>query len=184
MTHAAKGQYDMGRLEFHRMKRLSRSRGWLGEGECEEAKAWCQPPGHCEKDNAKQSQPGPPRDCTGTEAGTRQAEASLQKHITEDRGSGIRRSSEAARGVFGRIMEKFFSLQFLEVLHFETEVQSTLEATNRHTHTCTHIHIHTRLLHVHSSLVHKSHLSVSTPAWWDVLLPWNVSPQWSRCEGS
>lgn len=77
--------------------------GW-GRAECEEAKAWCQPAGRREKDGAERSQPG-------TEAGTRQAAASLRKRITEDGAQGTR-SSEAARGVLSRIMKKSFPSSF------------------------------------------------------------------------
>lgn len=44
--------------------------------------------------------------------------------------------------------------QFLEVLHIDAEVQSALEGTNTRMHTRAHTHIHTRLLHVHSLLIH------------------------------
>lgn len=70
-----------------------------------------QPAGHCEEEDAERSQPGPPGDCTGTEAGR----ARLRLHYisaslrTEAQGT---RSSEAARGVFSRIMEKFFPSSF------------------------------------------------------------------------
>lgn len=83
-----------------------------------------QPAGHCEKDGAEQSQPGPPQDFTGIEAGVGWGggRAGLRlRHISASlrtEAQGNRKSSEAAHGVFNRIMEKFFfSFQFLEVLH-------------------------------------------------------------------
>lgn len=84
-----------------------------------------QPAGHCEKNAAEQSQPGLPQDCTGTEVAwaTGRGCAGLRLHLISTsrrtEAQGTRKSSEAAHGVFSRIIEKFFFFffQFLEVLH-------------------------------------------------------------------
>lgn len=97
---------------------------------------------------------------------------------------GTRKSSEAARGVFSRIMKKFFFFFLLTVYGSSAHLNWSAKYTWGNEQIYAHVYTCTFLLHVHSLLVHKFHLSVSIPAGWVCFLDWNISPQWSRCKGS
>ena len=103
MTHAAKGQHDTNGLEFRRVKM------YHGQGHASRASAvhgGCVRRGRARRRGA------------GALAMLRAEEAALglrQRHgagILEDRGSRDEESSEAARGVWSRIIKKKRSLLF------------------------------------------------------------------------
>lgn len=144
----------------------------LGRAECEEAKVagptcrslW---EGRCRADPARPT----PRfywDRGGGGVGWGGGRAGLRlRHISASlrtEAQGNRKSSEAAHGVFNRIIEKFFF--FLPVSGSSAHLSWSAKYTwgNEQTYAHVYTHTHTCLLHVHSLLVHKYHLSVRTPA--------------------
>lgn len=154
MTHAAKGQHGMDRFEFHRMKmpywqwhalkRPSRSWGQLREAECEEAKAQvrAQPSPTLHWDGGGTGATG--RGCAGLWLQHTSASLRTEAHWT-------RKSSEAAHGVFSRVIEKkrFFLPASGSSEHWHWSAKYTWG--DKHVHT--YVRTRTHLLHVHSPLV-------------------------------